>query len=83
MKESARYAKIVFWSDEDQSFVGMAPGLFQGGCYARDEKLVFEELLQIVDEAIASAQASGKPLPKPTGGRVGAYASGVGRVAEE
>lgn len=27
MKESAFYAKIVEWSEEDQCFVGSAPGL--------------------------------------------------------
>src|SRR5437868_947874 len=32
MKESARYLKIVEWSDKDQCFVGSCPGLFYGGC---------------------------------------------------
>ena len=32
MKESARYAKIVAWSDEDQHYIGYAPGLSFGGC---------------------------------------------------
>jgi hypothetical protein len=27
MNESARYAKIVEWSDEDECFVGSSPGL--------------------------------------------------------
>lgn len=31
MKESARYAKIVEWSDEDLCYVGSSPGLFFGG----------------------------------------------------
>ena len=31
MKESARYAKIVEWSEEDHCFVGSCPGLFFGG----------------------------------------------------
>ena len=42
MKESARYPKIVEWSDEDQCFVGSCPGLFNGGCHGSDEKRVFE-----------------------------------------
>ena len=29
MKDSARYAKIVEWSEEDQCYVGSAPGLGQ------------------------------------------------------
>ena len=55
MKASARYAKIVEWSAEDNCYVGSAPGLILGGCHGDDEQVVFEELCQIVDEAIALA----------------------------
>ena len=68
MKESARYVKIVEWSDEDQCFVGSSPGLFHGGCHGDDEKKVFDELCQMVDEAIALFHEDGKPLPPPTCG---------------
>ena len=63
MKESARYVKIVEWSDEDQCFVGSCPGLFYGGCHGEDEKAVFAELCEIVDETIALYKNDGKPLP--------------------
>ena len=43
MKEGARYAKIVAWSDEDQCSVGSCPGLVYGGCHGEDEKAVFAE----------------------------------------
>ena len=69
MKESALYAKIVEWSEEDQCFVGSAPGLLYGGCHGSDEKQVFAELCQIVDEAIQLYQQEGRPLPPPTAGR--------------
>lgn len=69
MKESALYAKIVEWSEEDQCFVGSAPGLLYGGCHGSDEKEVFAELCSIVDEAIELYQNEGKPLPPPTAGR--------------
>jgi len=67
--DSARYAKIVEWSDEDQCFVGSAPGLLLGGCHGADERQVFDELCRIVDEAIALYEADGKPLPPATAGR--------------
>ena len=51
MKDSARYTKIVEWSDEDQCYVGSAPGLIFGGCHGPDEKEVFAELCEIVEEA--------------------------------
>jgi len=69
MKETALYAKIVEWSEEDQCFVGSAPGLLYGGCHGSDEKEVFAELCQIVEETIALYQQDGKPLPPPTSGR--------------
>ena len=69
MKESARYAKIVEWSDKDCCYVGSAPGLVLGGCHGPDEKAVFEELCQIVDEAIELYRQDGKALPPSTSGR--------------
>jgi predicted RNase H-like HicB family nuclease len=69
MRDSAKYAKIVEWSDEDQCYVGSAPGLILGGCHGPDEKEVFAELCEIVEEAIALYREDGKPLPPPTAGR--------------
>ena len=54
MKDSARYAKVVEWLDEDQCYVGSCPGLFLGGCHGPDERAVFDELCQIVEETVAS-----------------------------
>ena len=68
MKAGARYAKIVEWSEEDSCYVGSAPGLLLGGCHGPDERAVFEELCQIVDETVELYQAEGKPLPPPTSG---------------
>jgi predicted RNase H-like HicB family nuclease len=66
MKDSARYAKIVEWSEEDQCYIGSAPGLIYGGCHGDDEKTVFEELCEIVEEAIELYRRDNKPLPTPT-----------------
>ena len=52
MKDSAKYVKIVEWSEEDQCYVGSAPGLIYGGCHGSDEKAVFDELCRIVEGAI-------------------------------
>ena len=69
MKESTRYVKIVEWSDEDACYVGSSPGLLFGGCHGDDERKVFEELCQIVEETIDLYHQDGKPLPPPTSGR--------------
>ncbi len=68
MKDSARYAKIVEWSDGYQCYVGSAPGLILGGCQGLDEKERFADLREIVEEAIAMYRADKKPLPPPTAG---------------
>ncbi len=68
MKESMRYVKIVEWSDEDGCYVGSAPGLLYGGCHGSDERQVFEELCEIVDETIELYHQDGKPLPPATSG---------------
>lgn len=69
MRESARYAKIVEWSDEDQCYVGSSPGLIYGGCHGSDERAVFDELCQVVEAAIEVYHKDGKPLPPATSGR--------------
>lgn len=69
MKEASRYVKIVEWSEEDQCFVGSCPGLFYGGCHGDDERVVFSELCEIVEETIELYQKDGKPLPRPTAGK--------------
>ena len=46
-----------------------AGGLLYGGCHGADERQVFAELCQIVDEAIAIYRQDGRPLPPATAGR--------------
>ena len=61
MKASTRYVKIGEWSEEDQCYVGSCPNLFYGGCHGDDEKQVFAELCQIVDETIELSERDGTP----------------------
>lgn len=68
MKDSAKYAKIIEWSEEDQYYVESTPGLILGGCHGDDERQVFEELCQIVEEAITLYREDKKPLPPATSG---------------
>ena len=69
MKDSARYVKIVEWSEKDQCYVGSSPGLLYGGCHGDEEMEVFAELCRIVEETIALYRKDGKALPPPTSGR--------------
>ena len=65
MKDSAKYVKIVEWSEEDQCYVGSAPGLIYAGCHGPDEQRVFEELCQIVEEGLLPAAAPVAHCRKP------------------
>jgi predicted RNase H-like HicB family nuclease len=69
MRDSAKYVKIVEWSEEDQCYVGSAPGLVYAGCHGNDERDVFSELCRIVEEAIELYRKDGKALPHATSGR--------------
>lgn len=69
MRESARYVKIVEWSENDHCYVGSCPGLIYGGCHGDNEAEVFEALCHIVEEIIDLYKDDGKSLPPPTFGR--------------
>jgi predicted RNase H-like HicB family nuclease len=65
VKESARYIKLVEWSDEDGAFVGQCPGIIGPCCHGDDETAVYAELCQIVEEWIEMMKSRGEPLPSP------------------
>jgi predicted RNase H-like HicB family nuclease len=69
MTDTARYVKIVEWSDADGAFVGQCPGVIGPCCHGPDEAEVYRELCDIVDDWIALMKQDGKPLPPPTAGR--------------
>jgi predicted RNase H-like HicB family nuclease len=65
MPKGDRYLKVVAWSDEDNCFIGTCPQLMYGGSYGDDAQKVFAELCELVEEAIATLEEAGKPLPQP------------------
>ena len=69
MKARDRYLKIVEWSTEDRCFVGRCPELMFGGVHGGNEKKVFAQLCQAIDEWIADAKVRGEKLPKGMAGR--------------
>ena len=60
------YLKIVEWSDEDQCYIGTAPGLMIGGVHGKNQKKVFDELCEAVEEVIHILRKEGLPLPEAT-----------------
>jgi predicted RNase H-like HicB family nuclease len=64
---SIKYEMIIYWSEEDQSFIVEVPEL--PGCMA-DGK-TYEEAVsnskQIIEEWIETARELGRPIPEPKG----------------
>ena len=60
-----RYELIIYWSDEDQSFIAEVPEL--PGCAADGE--TYQEAVQnvevIIQEWIETAQSLDRPIPHP------------------
>lgn len=64
-KKADLYKKVVYWSEEDQCFIGMCPELIHGGVHGDDALKVFIELNQAIEEAIEIFEEEGRPLPEP------------------
>ncbi len=66
-KMMMRYEVILYWSEEDQSFIAEVPEL--PGCAADGEN--YQEALQnvevIMQEWIETAEELGRPIPEPKG----------------
>ncbi|MBE9124115.1 type II toxin-antitoxin system HicB family antitoxin [Tychonema sp. LEGE 07199] len=62
-----KYEIIIYWSEEDQSFIAEVPEL--PGCAADGQ--TYQEALQnleiIMQEWIETANALGRPIPQPKG----------------
>ena len=69
MSDTARYVKIVEWSDEDDAFVGQCPGVIGPCCHGADEAEVYRRLCDIVADWLEVLRRDGRPLPPPTAGR--------------
>ncbi len=63
MKKADLYKKIVYWSNEDNCFIGTCPELMDGGVHGKDALKVFKELCVAVDEVIDIYKEDGTPLP--------------------
>lgn len=69
MKSSDRYIKLVYWSEEDQLYIGRSPGLFFGGVHGDNEREVFEALVEEIEAWIEIIEKDGRPLPPATAGK--------------
>lgn len=65
--ETAPFAIIIYWSNDDQAFVAEVPGL--AGCAA--DGATYQEALAnaevVIREWIETAKELGRPIPVPRG----------------
>ena len=64
---SIKYELIIFWSDEDQSFVVEVPEL--PGCMADGEtyERAVANAQRVIQEWVETARELGRPIPEPRG----------------
>ena len=62
-----RYEVIIYWSEEDQSFIAEAPEL--PGCMAdgSTHREALENVELVIQEWIGTATEMGRPIPEPKG----------------
>jgi predicted RNase H-like HicB family nuclease len=67
MSTEPRYEVIIYWSDEDRSFIAEVPEL--PGCAA--DGAMYEDAISnvktVIDEWIEMAQEMGRSIPEPRG----------------
>jgi antitoxin HicB len=66
VSEAPRYPKHVFWSDEDEGFIAIAPDLPGSSAFGETEAEALAELDQAIDAWIEAACAAGNSIPNPS-----------------
>ncbi len=61
-----RYPIEVFWSDEDEGFIAVAPDLPGASAWGRSEAAAIEELHTVIELWVKAARKMSNPVPKPS-----------------
>jgi len=67
MTKNHKYEIIIYWSEEDKSFISEAPEL--AGCKAdgKTHNEALQNIEVIIDEWIETAKSTGRAVPEPKG----------------
>ena len=66
MTDLQRYPAEVFWSDEDEGYIAIAPDLPGCSAWGADEATALRELRVAIAAWIDAAKAAGNPIPEPS-----------------
>src|SRR3970282_1241822 len=61
-----RYPIEVFWSEEDEGYIAVAPDLPGASAWGKTEAGAIRELRNVVELWIKAAKKVGNPIPKPS-----------------
>jgi predicted RNase H-like HicB family nuclease len=66
VKKLSKYPKQVFWSDEDEGFIAIAPDLPGSSAFGDTEATALAELDNAIEAWIDAAVAAGNSVPAPS-----------------
>jgi len=64
--DATRYPAQVFWSDEDNGFIAVAPDLPGCSAFGDTQQEALSQLPDAIEAWIEAAQAAGNPIPEPS-----------------
>lgn len=62
----ARYPIEVFWREEDEGYIAIAPDLPGSSAWGKTEPDAIKELRTVIDLWIKAARKAGNPIPEPS-----------------
>ena len=66
MIDAKHYPAQVFWSEEDNGFIALAPDLPGCSAFGESKAEALTELDDAIEAWIAAANSAGNPVPKPS-----------------
>ena len=66
MTDPSRYPAQVFWSDEDEGFIAIAPDLPGCSSFGESQAEALAELKPAIEAWIEAARAANNPIPEPS-----------------
>jgi len=61
-----KYPIEIFWSDEDEGYIALAPDLPGCNAWGHTEEEAIKELHDAMDAWISACDKSGEPVPEPS-----------------
>ena len=66
MNPKTPYPASVYWSDDDQGFLALAPDLPGCSAFGSTQSEALTELADAIDAWLEAARAAGNPIPEPS-----------------